>query len=131
MVDLEIRSRNLSLSPALREHVARKVDYAVRRLAHHVDRVVVRIVDVNGPKGGEDKRARVIAHLSGGADVVVEATGADAYGAVSRSVARLDEAVARSVERGRRRGPHTIRRDLPSDVPSEVPEDDDLGGDAA
>jgi putative sigma-54 modulation protein len=99
---IDLRSSNVPISEALREHILRKLDFAIRRFARHVDRVVVRLVDVNGPRGGPDKRCRIIAHLAPTGSVIVEAMDADAYAAASQAATRLDERVARALARQRR-----------------------------
>ena len=103
MYTTDLRSPNLPISVALREHVARRLDFAIRRFSHRVERVIVRIVDVNGPKGGPDKRCRIIARLEGADVVLVEATDADAYVAVSQATLRLEERVSRALTRRRPR----------------------------
>ncbi|MBX3193073.1 MAG: HPF/RaiA family ribosome-associated protein [Labilithrix sp.] len=100
---LEVRSSNVPISEALHAHIARRFDFALRRLAGRVDRALVRLVDLNGPKGGPDKRCRIEARLSSARSVIVEATDADAYVAVSQATARLEERVARALTRQRSR----------------------------
>jgi hypothetical protein len=56
----------------------------VRSRLHWVD---VYMTDVNGPKGGPDKRYRVVAHLPTG-PVVVSRTGRDPVAAVTAAAAR-------------------------------------------
>ena len=103
MYTIDLRSSNLDISVALREHVVRRLDFAIRRFAHRIDKVVVRIVDVNGPKGGPDKRCRMVAHYEGPHALLVEATDSDAYVAVSQAAIRLEERVARALTRRSRR----------------------------
>jgi ribosomal subunit interface protein len=100
---IDLRSSNLPISLALREHIERRLDFAIRRFASRISRVVVRLVDVNGPRGGPDKRCRIIAHLSPTGNVMVEATDADVYAAASQAAIRLDERVARALQRRRPR----------------------------
>lgn len=117
MYTIDLRSSNLPISVALREHVVRRLDFAIRRFAHRIDKVVVRIVDVNGPKGGPDKRCRMVAHYEEGPHVLlVEATDSDAYVAVSQAAIRLEERVARALSR---RGSRAIanRRIGPAPLP--------------
>jgi putative sigma-54 modulation protein len=106
---IDLRSSTLPISEALREHIVRRLDFAVRRFASRVHRIVVRLVDVNGPRGGPDKRCRIIAHLSPSGSVIVEATDADAYAAASQAATRLDERVARALTKRRPR-PLSTRR---------------------
>lgn len=99
---IEVRGSTVPISEALEEHILRRLDFALRRFADSVDRVIVRLVDLNGPKGGVDKRCRIAARLISPAPaVIVEATDAGAYMAVSLAAARLEERVARALSRQR------------------------------
>ncbi len=109
MLRMELRSSNIPLSEPLRNHIARRLEFALRRFAHRVDRITVRLVDINGPKGGPDKRCRIVVRLASARSVIVEATDSDAYAAVSQAAMCLDEAVARTVTRRRPR-PLFVRR---------------------
>lgn len=120
MIPIELRSSNVPVSVALRAHVSRRLDFAVRRFAHRIARIVVRLVDVNGPKGGPDKRCRIVATLAPDREIVVEATDADAYAAVSQAAIRLDERVARAL--ARRRSRPLAQRRLGHPLPSDEPE---------
>jgi putative sigma-54 modulation protein len=106
---VDVRAWNISVSDALREHVERRLEFALRRFAHWVELVTVRLVDINGPKGGRDKRCRLVVQLSTARIVLVEATDSDVYAAVSRAAMRADETVARIVTRRRPR-PLAVRR---------------------
>jgi ribosomal subunit interface protein len=101
MFTIDLRSSNVPISVALREHVARRLDFAVRRFAHRIERVTVRIVDINGPRGGCDKRCRIVARLSPTRTILVEAMDSDAYVAVSQATTRLEERVSRALTRRR------------------------------
>lgn len=101
---IEVRGSNFPMSEALEGHVCRKVELASRRFADRIESVVVRLVDLNGPKGGRDKRCRIAARLSISAPrIVVEAIDPDPYLAVTQAAARLDEMITRVVARTRRR----------------------------
>lgn len=100
MMKIEVRGTTFPITGPLEEHITRRVDFALRRFAGQVDRVVVRLADLNGPKGGPDKRCRIAARLTTATpDVIVEATDADAYAAVSLAAARLDERVTRTLSK--------------------------------
>lgn len=101
-MNIEIRSSTVPLSEALAEHISRRLTFALRRFADTIEHVVVRLIDLNGPKGGLDKRCRIAARLTSRTpSIVVEATDADAYVAVSQAAARLDERVARALSKKR------------------------------
>ena len=100
---LEIRHVNLPVSDALQEFTQRRVARALRPFQSNVSRVDVRIRDVNGPRGGIDKRCRVTVELAAVKQkVVVQSKSADAYAAVQGACARLSEAVSRALTRQRR-----------------------------
>ena len=73
---IDIRSTNVPLSDALRDHTTHRLRFALRAMASRLDRVVVRLVDVNGPKGGPDKVCRMDARLLPAGRLLVEATDA-------------------------------------------------------
>jgi ribosomal subunit interface protein len=94
----EVRTRDLALSEALKAHLDRKLELAIRRYWGHIRRVVVRLSDVNGPRGGVDKRCLIVCHVDGG-QIVVHADSRDAYTAVTHAANRLDEQIARRLRR--------------------------------
>lgn len=98
-MNLDIRSRGFDLTGPLRIHTERKLAFAVSRFAPHIGTITVRLEDLNGPKGGEDKRCRMDARLEGQQAVVAEAVDADLYTAIATAAERLGRAVARSLSR--------------------------------
>ena len=100
-MNIEIRTRGFSLTPGLRTHVERRLEFALDRHAERVARVRVTIGDVNGPRGGEDKRCRVEVRLRGGGAVHATVVDADAYVAVGAAAHRVGRAVVRAMHRER------------------------------
>ena len=64
---LAIHFKGTDRSPSLIEHVLARVS---RLRGRHVDRLIVRFEDVNGPKGGLDKRCTISMRGSFGTRVV-------------------------------------------------------------
>lgn len=60
-----------ALAPAQRRLVEQRVRDATRRMAHVVRRAVVRLRDVNGPKGGMDQQCLIELSPEQGATLVV------------------------------------------------------------
>jgi putative sigma-54 modulation protein len=98
---LTIRTRHLELSQALRDQLHRRIMFALGRLAPAIRTVDVIVVDINGPKGGDDKycRIRIRGHAIG--TIVIEDLGADTIATVSRAAERAEHAVTRSLARRR------------------------------
>ena len=84
----------------LRVRVAETLETAldpVRSLLYWVD---VYLTDVNGPKGGPDKRCRVVAHLPTG-PVVVRRAGRDPVAAVTAAAVRCRRLIRSRLRRRR------------------------------
>ena len=106
---LTIRKTNLQWSSSLADYAHRRVEDRLSRLRDSVRSAAVRLADVNGPRGGEDKHCRVTARLSTGQDVVVNATGTCPYRVVDDAADRLLRVVKRS-RRRRRTAERTAQR---------------------
>ncbi len=98
---IHVRSRGFELTEALRAHAERRLLFALGRFGGRVQSVMLRIDDVNGQRGGADKRCQIAARLAPWGEVRVEEMDGDLYAAISRAADRLDRAVARETERRR------------------------------
>jgi len=96
---IDLSTPNLSSSPALESHVRRRLGYAVGHMAHRIKSADVRVSDVNGPRGGVDKRCHVRIELHPRGTVVLTERCSDVYRAVDRASGRLKKAVLRALER--------------------------------
>ncbi|MCC6526121.1 MAG: HPF/RaiA family ribosome-associated protein [Polyangiaceae bacterium] len=98
---IEIRFRSLTANDALEEHAVRRVHLELARFGREVDAVVVRIADVNGPRGGVDKRCQVTVSGRRIGALAVDGRHEDAFAAVSLALGRGARAVGRGLERAR------------------------------
>lgn len=99
---LEIQGVNYGLNDDLKEHVERRLHFALGRLEARIDRVTVRFSDLNGPRGGIDKQCRITVNLIPRGVVRLEGTGDDPFALVDRAAKRVGRAVRRTLERRRR-----------------------------
>ena len=99
-MEIEIQARNFSLTRALRTHIERRLGFALGTCYRHVRRILVRLSDTNGPRGGSDKRCQLEVMLPGQAVVVVD-TEADLYLAINRAASRAGRTVMRQLRRRR------------------------------
>lgn len=102
--------RGLELSDGLREHVSKRLEFAIGRFATRVRRVRVRVADVNGPRGGVDMQCRIDVALDGLEPIVITELAEDLYVAIDSACDRLGRVVARRVERQTEHGRHAARR---------------------
>ncbi len=105
---VEIRGRRALVSAAFREHALRRISFALSRYGAALSRVVLRVADLNGPRGGVDKQARLLARLRRGGQLEIAERDSDLYVAIDRGAGRLQRVLARAVDRRRERG---ARRD--------------------
>ncbi len=104
---IDVRFRALASSEALREHAVRRIHLHLSRFGSDIDSVLVRLSDVNGPKGGLDKQCQVTVRGPNFSAVVTNDLSADAWSAVDLAVERAGRAVGRDLERVR-----AVRRSL-------------------
>ena len=71
-MQIAIQARNFTLTDALRSHAERRLRFALACCNDRIHRVVMRLSDINGPRGGADKRCHLQVMLAGMADVVIE-----------------------------------------------------------
>ena len=72
----------------MREFAERRVRFSMRRLSWLVPRVKVHLSDVNGPRGGIDKRCQVQLLANGSQDVVVTSVARDWRSALQSAMGR-------------------------------------------
>lgn len=101
---LEIRSQNLAIDPALQDHIERRLRFVLGRFSPRIDRVTVHLADMNGPRGGVEKRCRIVALLGRAGRVVVEDTSPELTAAVHAAADRLGQSVRRQLDRRRDHG---------------------------
>ena len=98
---LDVRAHGFSLTDALyqyaREHIAAKL----ARHARSIQAVIIRFDDINGTKGGVDKRCRIEVLIRGRKPIVTQELDQDLRAAMDRAADRSEVAVTRAIERRR------------------------------
>lgn len=88
-------------SAAVEEYAGRAFERALGRVGDRVREVLVRVRDVNGPRGGADTEARAEIVLEHRGAYVVTARGEDAYGAIHAAAVKAKHAVHHGLDRRR------------------------------
>ena len=96
-----LRVLGVELGPDERSHLRRRLAAKLGKFATSIERVSVRVADVNGPRGGVDQVCRVNVVLIGLPAVVVEERDASLEAAIDGAITRTERAVRRSVQRRR------------------------------
>lgn len=98
---LTIRTRHVELTPELSAELEQCIERAFDRIRPLVTRIDLTIVDINGPKGGPDKQARLRLRGRSLPGIVVEHVGIDTLATVALVAERAEQAVLRKAARRR------------------------------
>ena len=96
---IEIQGLGFALTAPLLDHTERRLRFALTRTSDRIRRVVVRLGDSNGPRGGEDKFCRIQVYLKHAPPVLIQDAGADLYALIERVAERAGRNVAKRVDR--------------------------------
>ena len=96
-----IIAKGVDASQALREYIRDSVDSALNWTQDSIHFITVRVTDLNGPKGGKDKRCQIHLKLPGLPNVVVSEVSASLSSAIDRAAQRASHVVSRVLERAK------------------------------
>jgi len=100
-VPANIRVSGAKLTDDDRVYIRRKLGMKLGKFATSIERVSVRVNDVNGPRGGVDHHCRVKVVLSGLPSVVFESRAAELRDAINGALTGSERGVRRIVRRRR------------------------------
>ena len=100
-MNLQITTQDFNLTDGLRQHVGLRLAYALNHGRDVVTRIVVRLSDVNGPRGGEDKCCSIEVRVKGTRTLIVSETQSDLYVAIDRAAERIGRTLDRHLARRR------------------------------
>lgn len=114
---IDIQARGFELTDGLREHTMRRLSFATDWARDEVRRVTVRLSDINGPRGGEDKRCLIQIPLTGRADIVIDELDSDLYVAIDKAIGRIERVLTKQIERAREHHHTTLKKSATADSP--------------
>ncbi len=103
-MEIRVIDEQMPTTHGLMSHIHGRVARALDRWAPRVQRVEVRLADINGHRGGRDKRCTIQARLRAGSPLIVEETGDEFYPAIDLAIARLKRVVGKVVDRRKHNG---------------------------
>lgn len=101
-MQIQIHSESFSLTSGLHDYIAKRLAYALSHGRDWVTRIVVRLSDVNGPRGGVDKRCGIEVRLKRDSTIAIDDTQADLYVAIDRAAERIRRTLDRRIARRQR-----------------------------
>lgn len=96
---LQIRTIGCTIEPEIRESIRQEVATTFRRVHPSIDRIRVRLADLNGPRGGADKEVRLEVGLRGARNVIVAQRGASWMSALHTATQRAWQSTMRRIDR--------------------------------
>ena len=99
---VRIGAKGFQLTSALTGFIRQQVRRRLGRVTSNGADVLITLSDVNGPRGGADKRCRVLLGLNGRRHLVAQSVASDMYHAIDESLARVQKRLLRQQYRRRR-----------------------------
>ena len=100
---INVHGHGFTVTRAIREHVDKRIRFALARIDHRLKRVEVRLSDLNGPRGGVDKRCLIEVRINRHPPVIVTDVQSDLYTSIDRASARAGRTVMRRLSLHNRR----------------------------
>lgn len=100
-MQLDIQTNGFTLTEDIRSYTTQRLQFALDRNDQQITHVSVHLADINGPRGGVDKRCKINLTLVGQNNIVIEDTEADLYVAIDRASERCARTLTRRLERSR------------------------------
>lgn len=98
-MQIEIQARDFPLTDALGAYVERRINFVLSSRFEQIKRIEVRLSDINGPRGGIDKRCQILVTLPRLKDIVIEDTETNLYVAIDRAIDRAGRTIDRRLKR--------------------------------
>lgn len=122
-MQIDIQTRGFTLTDGLRDHCERRMRFALGPSSSRLSAISMRLSDVNGPRGGVDKRVIIKATLPGAPPVVVGHDEPDIYIAIDRAAERISRTLSRKLRRTWRGRRGAFDRRVPNDLENPNPQD--------
>jgi len=96
-----VRQHKIELTEDVRTRADQSLRFALGRFSPRIERVILRLTDLNGPRGGVDERCRIEVRLRPSGGLLVEDGDSSPSAAINRAADRAARAVRRRLDRER------------------------------
>jgi putative sigma-54 modulation protein len=96
-----IESKDFVLTNALEQFIKDHANKSMNSCSYHIEQLNIRLKDINGPKGGEDKECCVEVRLANHAPIVVVKRSPDAYQSIRNALNRASRVTLRKLRKRR------------------------------
>lgn len=101
----EIISLCWPVTEAMASHISMHLKHLEHRFGDPLRSMAVRLTDVNGPKGGDDKVCRLQARLENHPSINTEGRHTDIYTAIAQATHRMERTLGAVLDESRSRNP--------------------------
>lgn len=101
-MSIKIQARGFRLTSALKDYARTKLEKALERFQGQ-SKAEVTLQDINGPRGGEDMRCKIILTLKGKRPLIIQETAEDMYDAIAIATSRARWSINRQLDKVRTR----------------------------
>ena len=98
---IQTQTQGFDLTESINTHVKEQLHFHLANFATFVISADVFLRDINGPKGGPDKKVLLRLHLSTGTTVAIERTRSDLYAAILHAARQAKRTVRRTLGKHR------------------------------
>ncbi len=102
-MSIQIQARGFDLTESLEAYVKHRIDMALGDRRDSLRAISVKLCDINGPRGGADKRCAVHVALPRRRSVFAQDVQPDMYDAIDRAVRKAAHSVRRKLSKPRAR----------------------------
>jgi putative sigma-54 modulation protein len=111
-MNINLQARDFHLTESLDSQIRQKMRILLDRFDHKIRATRVVLSDINGPKGGKDKRCTIKIEVHNAKTIVVDEVADTMYESISRCSQRAKRAVSKLVSKDR--GKKRERGDIPT-----------------
>ena len=97
-MQITIQAHGFPLTDSLEKHIQDRIRFTFSRVTNRVRRVVVTLSDINGPRGGVDKRCLIEVRIDRLFSIVIQDVQNDLYIAIDRAAGRAARSVLRRLQ---------------------------------
>jgi putative sigma-54 modulation protein len=106
---MRLAARGIELSSGLKNYIRRRVHFSLGRFARSIRSLSIRLADINGPRGGVDKRCDIRVDVGLRQQVIVSERQANLHAAVAFAMDRAERGVQRQLQKGNHWNPDAHR----------------------
>jgi ribosome-associated translation inhibitor RaiA len=109
LMPIHIRAAQERFGSDASRYVRKKLSTKLSKFGDYIERVSVRVQDVNGPRGGVDQLCRIKVVMRGQPSVIFESRDSSMNAALDVALAGVQRAVSRTAERRRMKSSRSIQ----------------------